>query len=474
MQSATRMKIWSALAFAAAPLLAADTPWPQFRGPDGSGVAEGQKPVVEFGPEKNLLWRAELPSGASSPIVTGDYIITTGFDGAKLFTICLRRSDGRELWRVPAPAEQIEDFHAKEGSPAASTPATDGERVVVYFGSCGLLCYDLAGKELWRVPMPVAQTNNRFGSGTSPILVDGRVYLVRDLQADSALFCFDAATGKQLWKIVRDGFPTGWSTPLLWRRDGQAELVVGGALRLKAYDPSSGAERWTVRNLSAVNCTTPVAGDGLLYFGGWSPGGEDAPMPEFSMLLQADADGDGALSKPETAQSFLKDFFESNDTNKDGKITRDEWDGMVGFLKKGQNALIAVKPGAKDDATESGVAWRATRGLPYVPSPLFYRGRIYLLKDGGLASCYEAKSGAAIYTQTRLGVSGSIYTSPVAADGRIYGATLEGIAFAYAAGEKPELLAKVDLGERISATPAIAGNTLYYRSATRLWAFGTK
>ncbi len=131
--------------------------WPQFRGPGGSGVADGQKPPVEFGPDKNVKWKVTVPPGFSSPIVVGDKLVLTAFEGGKLYTIAYRRSDGKELWRAHAPAKQIEEFHKTEGSPAASTPATDGKRIVSYFGSCGLFCYDLDGKQLWNFELPPAE-----------------------------------------------------------------------------------------------------------------------------------------------------------------------------------------------------------------------------------------------------------------------------------------------------------------------------
>src|SRR5688500_16580865 len=114
--------------------------WPQFRGPGGSGIADGQKPPVEFGPDKNLKWKVKAPGGLSSPIVAGDRLILTAFDGGKLYTVAYNRADGKEAWRKEAPAKQVERYFKKGGSPACSTPATDGERVYVYFGSCGVFC----------------------------------------------------------------------------------------------------------------------------------------------------------------------------------------------------------------------------------------------------------------------------------------------------------------------------------------------
>src|SRR5687767_8625396 len=171
--------------------------WPQFRGPGGSGVADDQKPPVKFGAKENLAWKVAVPPGASSPIVVGDKIILTAFEDGKLFTICFSRTDGKELWRADAKARKVEEVHPVEGSPAASTPASDGKRVVSYFGSCGLVCYDLDGKEEWRFELPTAETDGRFGTGTSPVIADGLVFLLRDVAKDSALYAVDLATGSQ-------------------------------------------------------------------------------------------------------------------------------------------------------------------------------------------------------------------------------------------------------------------------------------
>ena len=152
--------------------LGADKPlaWPQFRGPNGSGIADGQKPPIDFGPDKNVKWEVKAPSGLSSPIVAGDNLVITAFEGGKLFTVAYNRADGKEAWRKEAPAKKIESYFKASGSPASCTPATDGERIVAYFGSCGLICYDLAGKELWKYELPPTVTAGDFGSGSSPIL----------------------------------------------------------------------------------------------------------------------------------------------------------------------------------------------------------------------------------------------------------------------------------------------------------------
>jgi outer membrane protein assembly factor BamB len=450
----------------------ADPGWPQFRGPGGSGVADGQKPPTDV--TVAPAWKVAVPPGASSPCVVGGRVFLTAFENGKLFTLAYDTANGRELWRAEAPAKAIEPFHKSEGSPAASTPASDGERVVVYFGSCGLFCYDLAGKELWRHEMPTVKTNYDFGTGTSPVIADGRVFLVRDTEKQSDVFAFDIASGRPAWRKPREGYPTSFSTPTVWHAVGGKVLVVPGFYRLKAYDLATGAERWTVGNLAAAICTTAVVGDGMLFFAGWSPGNEDAPMPAFDQLLAgADDDKDGALSRAETAKTFLKDFFDSNDINHDGKITRDEWDSLLTALKRGKNAVIAVKPGGSGDVTRTHVAWRRDKGLPYVPSPVLYRGRLYLVKDGGLVSAYEAATGKPVFVQERLGqAGGSYYASPVAADGYLYFTSLNGVLTVIEAGDRVKTVSRVDLGERAPATPAVVGGRLYVRTAGHLMAFG--
>lgn len=447
--------------------------WPQFRGPNGGGVAHEQKPPVVFGIESNVLWKIALPSGASSPCIWGDRIFLTGFENEKLETICIRRSDGKILWRQTAPAKQIEVYHKKEGSPAASTPATDGKQVYVYFGSFGLLCYDVEGKEKWRLELPLAQSFGGFGTGTSPILADGLVVLNRDLITNSHLLAVDTQTGKTAWKTDRPEFYTSWSSPIVWEHNSTKEVVVPGALRLKAYDLKTGAERWTVRGLPAATCTSPVVGDGLLFVAAWSSGGTDQPYPKFDFLLdKMDKDQNGSLSFEEANAGGMKDFFDVYDLNKDKKIAREEWAELSAIAARGKNNLLAIRPGGTGDITDSHVVWTQTKGLPYVPSPLCYQGCIYTIKDGGMASCFDAKTGKTIYLQERLGVSGSYYASPVAANGNVYAASLDGTVVVFKGGETLNIIARNNLEERIMATPAIVDNKLYVRTAGHLYAFG--
>lgn len=470
------------VASSVAALAAADPPaaWPQFRGPNGSGVADAEKPPVEFGPDKNLKWKVPAPSGMSSPVVFGDKLYLTAFDGGKLYTVAYAIADGKELWRKDAPAAKIEGYHKTEGSPAASSVATDGKTVVSYFGSCGVFAHDTDGKFLWKYDLPMAVTAADFGTGVSPILADGLVVLLRDDTKDSKILAIDAVTGSRVWEKKRQS-PAGYGTPVVWDTTGGKQVVAAGYGRLVAYDLKTGDEKWSVAGMPSAACTTPTADGGALYFAGWSPGDaedKDFKMPTFDELLkQGDADKDGKLSKAESENTFLKGFFDNNDANKDGQITREEWDANLKFMSGAKNGAFAVKAGGTGDVTKTHVLWRKTKGLPYVPSAILYKGQYFMVKDGGLVTAYEPKTGKEIFVQERAAAAGRYYASPVAANGHIYTVTLDNGTFTVfkAGAESPDPIAKnPPLGERVAATPAIAGNTLYVRSAGHLWAFAEK
>jgi outer membrane protein assembly factor BamB len=460
----------------------ADKPlaWPQFRGPGGSGVADAQKPPIEFGPDKNVKWKVPAPSGLSSPIVAGDMLVITAFDGGKLYTIAYNRASGKEQWRAEAPAKEIEPFYKAEGSPAASTPATDGERIISYFGSCGLFCYDLAGKELWKHEMPPASIPGNFGSGVSPILADGVVALVRDELTDSKIIALDAASGSLKWEKKRQS-PASYCTPVVWDTPAGKQVVAAGHGRMIAYDLKSGDEKWSVIGMPSGCCSSPVAAEAHVFFAGWSPGGpedKEFQLPSFDNLLKmADATNDGFLSREKAQKTFVKDMFSSFDANKDGKISKEEWDAVAKFMAEGKNSAFAVKAGGTGDVTTSHVIWKKTKGLPYVPSALVYRGQYVMVKDGGLVTAYDAATGKDIYVQERIAAPGRYYASPVAANGHIYLTALDDgtVTVLKAGSEQPIVVVKnPKLGERVAATPAIADDVLYIRTDKHLIAFAEK
>lgn len=461
----------STTALGAEPSLA----WPQFRGPGGSGIAEGEKPPVELGPEKNVRWKTSVPSGFSSPIVAGNLLVLTAFENGKLYTVAYSRADGSETWRAEAPAKKIEPFHKTEGSPAASTPVTDGTRIVSYFGSCGLCCYDLAGKELWNYELPTASTAFDFGTGVSPILADGLVILLRDENKSPKILAVDVTTGELRWETKRDS-KSSFCTPVVCDTPDGRQVVAAGYGRMIGYDLATGNEKWSVAGMPAAACTTPIAIDGTLFFAGWSPG-EDMKLPAFDVLLkQTGEEKKGFISREGLDKTFMKGMFDSQDFDHDNRLTRQEWDEALRLLAGARNSAFALKLGGSGDVTESHVLWKQKSGLPYVPSGIVYRSQYILVKDGGIVTTYDTKSGKQTF-QKRAAANGRYYASPVAANGHIYFASLDDgvITVMKANSEGPEVVAEnPSLAERIAATPVIADNTLYVRTAGHLYAFAEK
>jgi outer membrane protein assembly factor BamB len=453
--------------------LGGESNWPQFRGSNGHGIAAEGKAPAQFGPGTNLLWKIALPPGHSSPCIWGDRIFLTGYEDGKLQTLCLNRRNGTAVWRVAAPAEKIEPVH-RIGSPASPTPATDGERVFVYFGSLGLIAYDFSGRELWRKPLPIPMIE--FGTGTSPVLAGDFVLLLCDQDLSSFLMAVDRRTGQTVWKTERPEFRRSFSTPYLWQHDGVDEVVVTGTVWLKAYDLKDGKERWKMRGLARVANASPTSGDGLLFASSWNIGADGRDrlsLPSWSAFTsENDQDKNGKLTKEEFPAGPIRDRFTQIDLEKDGFVTEDEWHISEEIFAKAENAVFAVRPGGRGDVTESHLAWKQTRGLPYVPSPLFYEGRVYVIKNGGMASCYEAKTGRVLYQEERLGALGDYYASPVAGDGKVYYASQQGVVTVIKAGDIFHVLARNDLEEQIMATPALVEGNVYLRTANYLSAFG--
>jgi outer membrane protein assembly factor BamB len=449
--------------------------WPQFRGPNASGYSETANPPAVIGSAEGALWQVEVPWSPSSPCIWEDQIFLTAYNQGALETRAHDRKSGRLLWSRPVRVPVLEDYHSTDGSPAASTPATDGKRVVSYFGSFGLICYDFEGEEQWRYPLPLALSGGRYGSGTSPIIAGGRVVLNRDQDMDSSLLALDVRSGERLWEVPRPAFRGGFGTPVIWQNQGRNEVVLPGSMQLKGYDLADGGEIWSVGGVSAFVCTTPVVGRGRLFFGAWCPGQADSslPMDWPTFQQQMDKNGDGRVLLSEFDKATA-DFLRGVDFNRDDEVSDEDLALMREAAKRAANVLLAVEPGGRGDITSSHVKWRYKRGLPYVPSPLYLDGRVYFVKDGGMVSSLDAVSGEAYYAQERIGAAGSYYASPVAADGRIYLASLPGkVTVIKAGGDHPEVLHQADFKERIFATPALVGRNLYVRTEKRLYAFGS-
>jgi outer membrane protein assembly factor BamB len=455
--------------------IAADANWPQFRGPGGLGIAapDARLPMT-FGPGTNVAWKVALPSGNSSPIVWGKRLFLTAFADGKLLTLALDRDSGRELWRREVTVEKVEEVHPSLGNPASATPVTDGERIYVHFGSFGALAYDLDGKEVWRRPMQLTQTE--YGASSSPVLAADNVIQLLDQDGGSHLVALNKRTGEVAWRVERPEMRRGFGTPIVWEHDGIGDLVVPGTIWLIGHDPRTGAERWRVSGLARITCTSPVVGDGMLFAASWTTGGdhnsEHLTMPKFDQVIaEHDADKDGKFSFAELPPGPAKQRYKHLDGNRNGFVERAEWDAMADIFARVENQAFAVKADGKGGLSDAGVQWRFKKGLPYVASPVAYRGRFYMVKNGGMFTCLDPQTGKALYQEERLGAIGDYYASLTAADGCIYVTSQRGVMTVVKAGDTFEKLAQADFGEVVQASPAIIGDTLFVRTATQLYAF---
>jgi outer membrane protein assembly factor BamB len=309
------------------------------------------------------------------------------------------------------------------------------------------------------------------GVGTSPILAGAYVILLRDQDIGSELLALDRTTGKTAWRTPRPEFRRGFCTPVVLGDGQQARIIAPGTLQAVAYELHSGREVWRMPGLPNEICSSPVVSDGVVILGGWTPGSGFRRMPEFDeLLLRGDGDSDGRLTRDEAPAGPARQHFQYIDADRDGLVSRAEYDFIADAFTRSSNGILALEvPTAT--AAEPRERWRQTRGLPYVPTPLIYGGRVYLAKNGGMVTCIDLESGRTLFQEERLGVLGDNYASPVAADGKIAIASRSGTVAVIKDGETLEVLARNPIGESIMATPAIAHDTLYVRTERSLWAF---
>jgi outer membrane protein assembly factor BamB len=501
----TRALFFAALGIFCGHAVASDH-WPQFRGPSGSGVADACRPPVNIDTNR-AAWKTPLPPGKSSPVLWGSRIFLTGAEGGRLATLALDAKSGKVLWKRLAPEVRLQSVHAAN-SAAASTPCADEQRVHVYFGSYGLLCYDHDGHELWHKAMTPPQS--MYGVSTSPILHEQRLILVLDDDANlpdsklsrSKVIALDKATGEVVWETARPFNRGAWSTPMIWRHEHGADLVVLGDGRAYGYDPVTGAETWYVTGFAREPIAVPVAGDGLLYLSVSMQGGRGDvqldPEPFWAALLPLDRNGDGRIGRDEITENFTyplrpelplghpgfgiplpsdpakrkegqNRIFDWRDKNHDGFWTKEEFiaDLTVG---QGKPLLVAVRPGGTGDITTSHVNWSLRTGIPEIPSPIFHAGRLYLVRDGGILSCVKAVTGEIIYRE-RLNADEQYCASPVAANGHLYLLSAKGALTVVKLGDMFEIAHQADLKAAVSATPALDPRSLYLRSEDALMAF---
>ena len=447
----------------------ADAQWARFRGPNGSGVDSSAGYPVEFSPAKNMSWKAAVPYGQSSPVVVGTRLYVTASEGDRLITLCVDTRTGRELWRRDLRRERAQIAY-KANDPASPTPAADQTGVVAFFPEFGLVSYNNDGQVRWTSRL--GPFKNFYGMAGSPIIDGSTVVLVCDQQTGSFVIALDRSTGRPLWKTARSGMIIGWSTPMVFRTAGtSADLIVLGSARLDAYDLATGTQRWWLPVASAGALGTPLAhGDTLMIS---TLGSNEPAIPTLAAVLsQYDKDRDGRLSFEEfRGDADLGEHFGWIDENDDKFIVAEEWNKMRAF-DVGEWGAIAVRPGnARGQLEAKAIRWRLQRNIPYIPTPLLYQGVFYMVKTGGIITSLDPETGRILKVGRSPSALGEYYASPVAADGKVFLANTEGKITVLKAGAEWDVIAVNEMGDEISATPALSDGRVYVRTRGALYCF---
>ena len=437
----SRITSLALLVFLSLTTIASAGNWPQWRGPDGSGISNEKNLPAEWSPTKNIKWKTPIAGrGHSSPIVWGKYVfLTTAVEGEAVSgataakhlidgkewvhpdsvgadrkhtfkVVALSRDSGKILWETVAWEGTPYDNRHRKSSYAASTPTTDGKMVYAFFGTEGLYAYDYNGKLAWKAQLGNLATLG-MGTAASPILFDNLVIVQCDEENGAASFivALDKKTGKEAWRTPRTKIQVSWSTPLLVRTPKRAELIASGTEYVISYDPATGKELWRHKGLESNAIPSPVANSEMAYL-------------------------------------------------------------VAGFPAK---ITLAIKLGGSGDLTGTpNVAWKYAKGTAYVPSPILYGDYLYLTTDRGILTAIDAKTGEVKYEGGRIPIPATFTASPVAFDGKILLTSEDGDTFIVKAGPKHEIIGTNSVGEPVYASPAMADGRIYIRGEKNLYAIG--
>jgi outer membrane protein assembly factor BamB len=463
---------------------AATDDWSQFRGPNGTGVSATVGLPDLFGPEKNVVWKTALPPGHSSPVLTRNRIFVTAHtkekDTYKLLVICLDRATGKILWQREVPRTHGGRLQLVNG-PASPSPVTDGTNVYVFFQEFGLVSYDGAGKERWR--MPLGPFNMFYGFGASPILVDDKVILPVDQDSPSSyLIAIDKNSGRVRWKVDRPVVISGYSTPIIYQpKQGPKQVVIPESFQLSAYSVADGKRVWWVRGL-ACEMKSIASNDGeYLYINGWgfpqNQAGQQLPTVPFEEALpRYDKNGDRQIAKTEISgtekiDKMLSGAFEAFDTDRDEKLSAKDWEVFRAMMAS-ENGLLSIKLGGEGDQTAKAIRWRYFKPVPQVPSTLLYKGVLYMINDSGILLSFDPATGNVLKQGRLHGAIDKYFSSPVAADDKVFLIGEAGAVSVLKAGGDWQILAVNELDDECFATPAIADGRLYIRTRSALYSFG--
>lgn len=443
--------------------------WSRFRGPNGSGIAADTGYPTEFGPDRNMIWRAAVRPGKSSPVLSRRHIFLTAFDGVTLYTQCFDRATGRLVWERAEQPVRHEDAHILN-EPSAATPVTDGDNVYVFFRDLGVISYDPTGAVRWKRPM--GPFTNRMGAVTSPIIAGTSLVMVLDQIERSEIVALSLATGDVLWTKPRSE-TDAWATPVLYERPGSApQIVTAGGGQYGAHALGTGERLWTHKGLAPAIVASPVmVGDTVVGFGY----GYDATPPFSETLSKIDRDKDGRLSLEECGTSAWLIGIAKYYGNRDGFVVESEW--LEAWARTiAPSSLVAV---ALEEDTAGRISprelWRYEKSfVAVVPSPLVLDGLIYTVKNGGILTVLRVDTGEVVKMGRVGAVPASYSASPVTAEGRIYLANEDGAIAVLRPGKDWELIAMNEVGEPLYATPAMSQGRIVVRGARSLFCFGSR
>lgn len=415
---------------------------PQFRGPGATGVAPDNTSLpLSWDKENNVLWSTDIPGlGWACPIVHSNkvFVATVTSDEANegpsaglylgqgvrepakgthhWLVFCFDLNTGSELWkREVHTGRPIVPRHPKS-TYAAETPVTDGERVYVLFGDLGLFCFDFDGNEIWRRDIEPKKTFYDYGAAASPVVHDDQVIVVYDNLESSWIASFDAKTGKDNWRKEREE-ERSWATPLVWENEVRTEIVVPGQNKNRSYS-LGGDLLWEFDgDMSSLVIPTPFAAHGMCYIASGYIG--DAHRPTFA--IRPGASGD---LTPEEKRDFTSNEF---------------------------------------------IEWYQPKSSPYNPSQIVYGEYLYTVHDRGFMTCHNAKTGEEVYGPSRFSPKASFTSSPWAYNGHLFCISEEGITYVVKAGPEFEQVGTNDLDELCLSTPAVAGDKLLIRTASKLY-----
>jgi outer membrane protein assembly factor BamB len=421
-----------------------------------------------------LVWKAVVPYGQSSPVVAGGRVYLTASEGDRLLTICIDAATGHELWRRDVKRTRVQKAY-RANDPASPSAAADEHGAVVFFAGFGLVAYSPDGRERWTLPL--GPFKSFYGMGASPILSGDLAILLCDQRSGSFVVAVDRKSGRIRWKRERPEAVEGWATPMVFRPSSstaESRLVVLGSNRLDAYAVDTGEPRWWMPLGSSGSMGTVVASGDTLFVS--TTGSTDPGLPPFEGYLQKyDTNKDRRLSSSEfSADKDMGEHFGWIDADDDGLITDAEWT-LTGDLARGEYGAMAIRPAAaRGKLDPAAVLWRFQKNLPYIPAPLVFHDVLYLVKTGGIITSLDPATGRLLKEGRSGEALGEYYASPVAADGKIFLANVEGKITVLKAAAQWDVVGVNDIGEEIHATPALSGGRIYVRTRGALYCFGAK